>query len=151
MFICLRPLPLLGFCLHGLSRSFVSSESGQIQSVQLLQNMVSNRACSAKMTPSEASHLIAFLPVFLAISLELQIFLSTCMCLSFLHEPTCMLLPDNDISCQYIYQTFCILFALSCLIPQCCLSLRLLCLPVILSTCLSTCPYCTDCPACLLN
>ncbi len=41
--ICLRPPLLLVFCL-GWSRNFVGSESGQIQSVTLLQNMVSNRA-----------------------------------------------------------------------------------------------------------
>ncbi len=40
--ICLRPPPLLGFCL-GCSINFVGSESCQIQSVKLLQNMVSNR------------------------------------------------------------------------------------------------------------
>ncbi len=43
VFICLRPPPLLGFCL-GLSSNFVGSEYGQIQSVKLLQNMVSNRS-----------------------------------------------------------------------------------------------------------
>jgi hypothetical protein len=41
VFICLRPPPLLGFCLKWCS-NFVGSESGQIQSVKLLQNMVSN-------------------------------------------------------------------------------------------------------------
>ncbi len=42
-FICLRPPPFfLGFCL-GWSSNFVGSESGQIQSIKLLQNMVSNR------------------------------------------------------------------------------------------------------------
>ncbi len=41
VFITLRPLPLLGFCL-GWSRNLVGSESGQKQSVKLLQNMVSN-------------------------------------------------------------------------------------------------------------
>ncbi len=40
-FICLMP-PLLGFCL-GWSSNSVGSESGQIQSVKLQQNMVSNR------------------------------------------------------------------------------------------------------------
>jgi hypothetical protein len=34
VFICLRPPPLLCFCL-GWSSSFVGSESGQIQSVKL--------------------------------------------------------------------------------------------------------------------
>jgi hypothetical protein len=39
VFICLRPLPLLGFYL-GWSNNLVVSESGQIQSVKLLQNIV---------------------------------------------------------------------------------------------------------------
>jgi hypothetical protein len=38
--ICLRPPPLLGVCL-GWCRNFVGSESGQKQSVKLLQKMVS--------------------------------------------------------------------------------------------------------------
>jgi hypothetical protein len=42
VFICLGPPPILGFCL-GWPSNFVGSESGQIQSVKLLQNMVSNR------------------------------------------------------------------------------------------------------------
>jgi hypothetical protein len=42
VFIRLRPPPLLGFSL-GWCSNFVGSESGQIQSVKLLQNMVSNR------------------------------------------------------------------------------------------------------------
>jgi hypothetical protein len=42
MFICLRPPPLLFFCL-GWSSNFVGSESGQIQSVKLLQDMVSKK------------------------------------------------------------------------------------------------------------
>jgi hypothetical protein len=42
MFIIRRPPPLIGSCL-GWSSNFVGSESGQIQSVKLLQNMVSNR------------------------------------------------------------------------------------------------------------
>jgi hypothetical protein len=41
VFICLRPLPLVGFCL-GWCSNFVGSESGQKQSVELLQIMVSN-------------------------------------------------------------------------------------------------------------
>jgi hypothetical protein len=41
VFICLRPPPLLVFCLRWWS-IFVGSESGQEQSVKLLQNMVSN-------------------------------------------------------------------------------------------------------------
>jgi hypothetical protein len=46
----LKPPPLLGFCL-GWSSNFVSSESGQIQSVKLLQNMVSNRTPSPHTPP----------------------------------------------------------------------------------------------------
>jgi hypothetical protein len=42
VFICLRPLPFYVFIWGGLA-NFVVSESGQIQSVKLLQNMVSNR------------------------------------------------------------------------------------------------------------
>ncbi len=48
VFFCLRPPPLLGFCL-GWSSNFGGSEPGQLQSVKLLQNtvqyggMVSNR------------------------------------------------------------------------------------------------------------
>ncbi len=42
VFICLRPSPLLHYCLEW-STNFVGSESGQIQSVKLLQKMVSNR------------------------------------------------------------------------------------------------------------
>ncbi len=41
VFICLRIPPLQGFRL-GWSSNFVGSESGQIQTVKLLQNMVSN-------------------------------------------------------------------------------------------------------------
>ncbi len=51
MFICLRPPPLLGFSL-GWSSNFVGSESGQIQSVKLLQNTVSNRAQHPPPLPS---------------------------------------------------------------------------------------------------
>ncbi len=42
LFICLRLPPLLGFSL-GRSSNFVGSESRQIQSIKLLQIMVSNR------------------------------------------------------------------------------------------------------------
>jgi hypothetical protein len=42
VFFCLRPPPLLGFCL-GWSSNFVGSEPVQIQSVKLLQNMVFKR------------------------------------------------------------------------------------------------------------
>ena len=40
VFISLRPPTLLGFC-YGWSSNFVGYESGQIQSVKLLENMVS--------------------------------------------------------------------------------------------------------------
>jgi hypothetical protein len=40
-FICLRPPPLLGLCL-GWSSNFVGSESGQSQSVKLLQSWLDN-------------------------------------------------------------------------------------------------------------
>jgi hypothetical protein len=40
--ICLGPPPLLGFCF-GWSSNFVGSESDQIQSVQLMQNMVNTQ------------------------------------------------------------------------------------------------------------
>jgi hypothetical protein len=39
VFICLRPHPLIGFCLWW-SSNFVGFESGQIQRVKLLQKMV---------------------------------------------------------------------------------------------------------------
>ncbi len=45
VFISLRPLSLLGFCLGYLS-NFVCFESGQKESVKLLQNMVSNTTFS---------------------------------------------------------------------------------------------------------
>ncbi len=51
MFICLRPPPLLGFCL-GWSSNFVGSESGQTKSVKLMQNMVSNRTQHPPPPPS---------------------------------------------------------------------------------------------------
>jgi hypothetical protein len=41
VFICLRPPPLLCFCLGGGSSNFVGPEYGQIQGVKLLQHMVS--------------------------------------------------------------------------------------------------------------
>ncbi len=50
VFICLRSPPLLGFCL-GWKDNFVGSESGQIHSVKLLQNMVSNTT-QQPLTPS---------------------------------------------------------------------------------------------------
>jgi hypothetical protein len=51
VFICLRPPLLLGFCLEW-SSNFVGSESGQIQNVKLLQNMVSNRTQHPPPPPS---------------------------------------------------------------------------------------------------
>jgi hypothetical protein len=41
--ICLRPPPLLGFCL-GWSSNFVGSESGQIESVKLLLNILQHNS-----------------------------------------------------------------------------------------------------------
>jgi hypothetical protein len=51
VFICLRPSRLLGFCF-GWSCNFVGLESGQIQSVKFLQNMVSNRTQNLPPPPS---------------------------------------------------------------------------------------------------
>jgi hypothetical protein len=51
LFICLRPSPLLGFCL-GWSSNFVGPESGQKQSVKLLQNKASNRTQHPPPPPS---------------------------------------------------------------------------------------------------
>jgi hypothetical protein len=51
VFICLRPTSLLGFCL-GWSSNFVRSESGQIKSVKLMKNMVSNRTQHPPLPPS---------------------------------------------------------------------------------------------------
>jgi hypothetical protein len=48
------------FCL-GWSSNFVGSESGQIQSVKLLQNMVSNRT---QHTPPPLSHTLSVYTVF---------------------------------------------------------------------------------------
>jgi hypothetical protein len=48
-------LPLLGFCLRW-SSNFVGSESGQIQSVKLMQNMVSN---TTKKPPPPPSHTLS--------------------------------------------------------------------------------------------
>ena len=51
--ICVRFPPLLGYCL-GWSSNCVSSESGQIQRIKLLQNMVSNRTQQSTFpTPSQ--------------------------------------------------------------------------------------------------
>ncbi len=55
VFICLWPPPLLGFCL-GWKGNFVGSESGQIQSVKLLENMVSNTT----QHPPPPSHTLYF-------------------------------------------------------------------------------------------
>jgi hypothetical protein len=52
VFICQRPPPLLGFCL-GSSSNFVNYESGQIQSVKLMQFMVSNKT---RHPPTPHSH-----------------------------------------------------------------------------------------------
>ncbi len=52
VFICLMPLPLLDFYLQW-STNFVGSESGQIQSVKLLQNLVSNTTQHPPPTPSQ--------------------------------------------------------------------------------------------------
>ncbi len=48
--ICLRPPPFLGICLEQ-SSNFEGSESGQIQSVKLLQNMVSKRTQQPPLPP----------------------------------------------------------------------------------------------------
>jgi hypothetical protein len=58
VFICLRLPPLLGFCL-GWSSNFVGSESVQIQSVILLQNMVFNRTPHPR--PLPATHCLFIL------------------------------------------------------------------------------------------
>jgi len=53
--VCLSEAPspsLLRFCL-GWSSNFVGSESGQIQSVKLHQNMVSNRIQQPPPPPSQ--------------------------------------------------------------------------------------------------
>jgi len=55
VFICLRPPPLQGFCL-GWSSNFVGSESGQKQSVKLLQNMASN---TTQYPPPPPSHTLS--------------------------------------------------------------------------------------------
>ncbi len=51
VFICLRPSSLLGYCLRW-SSNFVGFEFGQIQSVKLLHNMVSNRTQHPPLPPS---------------------------------------------------------------------------------------------------
>jgi hypothetical protein len=56
--ICLRTPTLLGFCL-GWSSNFEDSESGQIQSVKLLQNMVSNRTQPPPL-PATLLHILYF-------------------------------------------------------------------------------------------
>jgi hypothetical protein len=57
VFICLGPPPLPGFCL-GWSSNFVRSESGQIQSVKLFQNMVSNRTQHPPPSPGHTLSMI---------------------------------------------------------------------------------------------
>ncbi len=61
VFIFLGPPHLLGFCL-GWSSNFVGSESSQIQSVQILQNMVQQD--STPPTPSQ-SHTVCIMYIFL--------------------------------------------------------------------------------------
>ncbi len=56
---CLRPPPLLGYSL-GWSSNVVGSELGQIPSVKLLQNMVSNRN---QHPPPPPSHSLSVYPV----------------------------------------------------------------------------------------
>ncbi len=58
--ICLRPLPLLSFCFR-LSSNFVGSEFGQIQSVGLLQTMVTNRTQHPPPSPSHTLSVYAVL------------------------------------------------------------------------------------------
>ncbi len=58
--ICLRPPPLLDFCL-GWCNKFVGSESGQIESVKLMQNMVSSRS---QHPPPPPSHTLSVYIVF---------------------------------------------------------------------------------------
>ncbi len=53
VFICPRPPPLLGFFILEWSSNFAGSESGQIQCVNLLQNMVSNRTQPPPPPPSQ--------------------------------------------------------------------------------------------------
>jgi hypothetical protein len=58
VFICLRPPPLLGFLFVVVGLAiFVRSESDQIQSIQLMQNMVSNRTLP---TPSQPLYSLYF-------------------------------------------------------------------------------------------
>jgi hypothetical protein len=51
VFICLRPPPLLGFCL-GWSGNFVGSESGQTQRVKLLQQYSTPQPLPATYCPA---------------------------------------------------------------------------------------------------
>jgi hypothetical protein len=60
--ICLRPSTLLGFCCLGWYSNFVGSETGQINSAKLLQNMVSNRT---QHPPSPPSHTLCVYSVLL--------------------------------------------------------------------------------------
>jgi hypothetical protein len=57
--ICMRSPLLLGFCLLW-SSNFVGSESSQIQSVKLLQNMVFNRTPHAPPPPSHTLYMLYF-------------------------------------------------------------------------------------------
>jgi hypothetical protein len=55
VFIYLRPPPLLGFCL-GWSSNFVGSESGKMQNVELLQDIVSQHSSCSTPPPPPPSH-----------------------------------------------------------------------------------------------
>jgi hypothetical protein len=59
VFICLRHPPLLGVCL-GWGSNFVGSESGQRQSVKLMQNMVSKQDLTPQ-HPLPAKHCLHIL------------------------------------------------------------------------------------------
>ncbi len=60
VFICLMPPSHLGFCL-GWSGNFIGSESGQTQSVELLQNVVSNTTQHPPTRPLPATHCLYIL------------------------------------------------------------------------------------------
>ncbi len=60
VFICLRPHPLLDSWL-GWSSNVEGSESGQMQSVQLLQNMVSNRTLYPTPSPLHTVYVYSIL------------------------------------------------------------------------------------------
>jgi hypothetical protein len=56
--MCLVIPPVLGFCL-GWSSSWIGSKSGQVQSVKLLQNVVSNS--TQHPAPPPPSHTLSVL------------------------------------------------------------------------------------------